>query len=350
MRAFILLSLGPMALCSALLSAKSAEMAAERESLRLMADAARTFLASLTNEQRQKVMFGINDEERANFRTTPMPVGGLTIGEMRPDQVVLMHTMLNAGLSARGYAKAASIMALEAYLVELEQARGRANRFHGLPNYRIAIFGEPAVDGTWGWRIHGHHLCLYFTVVKGEFFASAPAFLGAEPHYVADGPRKGWHVLGAEENLGRALMESLSPEERAKATIATEMPADMFTGSNRKVEFEQPPKGIAYADLGPEKQGKLRALVMEYVLNVPADLVQTRLEKIERGGWDKIHFAWIGSLERGERNYYRVQGPEFLIEYCAVALTPNHVHTVWREYDGDFGRDILAEHYQAFPH
>jgi hypothetical protein len=94
----------------------------------------------------------------------------------------------------------------------------------------------------------------------------------------------------------------------------------------------------------------LRDLVMEYVNNIPPELTASRLQRIESGGWDNVHFSWIGSLEPGERFYYRVQGPEFMIEYCAVAMSPNHVHTVWREFDGDFGRDLLAEHHRQFAH
>jgi hypothetical protein len=26
------------------------------------------------------------------------------------------------------------------------------------------------------------------------------------------------------------------------------------------------------------------------------------------------------------------------------------VHSIWRDYDGDFGRDVLSEHYQQFDH
>lgn len=60
-----------------------------------------------------------------------------------------------------------------------------------------------------------------------------------------------------------------------------------------------------------------------------------------------MNFAWAGGKERGEPHYYRVQGKTFLLEYDNVQNEANHVHSVWRDFDGDFGRDILGEHYKA---
>ena len=60
---------------------------------------------------------------------------------------------------------------------------------------------------------------------------------------------------------------------------------------------------------------------------------------------DKITFGWAGSTKPGEGYYYRIQGPTFLIETANTQNDANHVHTVWREFDGDFGRDLLKEHF-----
>ena len=60
-----------------------------------------------------------------------------------------------------------------------------------------------------------------------------------------------------------------------------------------------------------------------------------------------LHFAWAGGIERKQPHYYRLQGPRVLIEYDCVQNNANHSHTVWRDPEGDFGRDLLAEHYAA---
>lgn len=324
--------------------------AAARESIALITAAAANFLDSLSPEQVARARYVFDDEKRLVYRIIPFSIPGLQLGEMTEGQKALVHALLSSSLSAAGYQKAASIVRLEEILVALESAGGRANPAHGAEKYSVAVFGEPSADGAWSWRIHGHHLYLAFTFIDGRFFASGPAFLGAEPHRVMEGPNAGWRILADEEDLGRAMMNALSPDERAKATLSPEVPRDLFSGSYPEFSLEGPPKGIAWRELSIEKRQKLRALVTEYVANVPPALQASRWDRIEAGGWDNIHFAWMGSIAPEARNYYRVQGPEFLIEYCAVALTENHVHTVWREFNGDFGRDLLREHYQQNPH
>jgi hypothetical protein len=65
---------------------------------------------------------------------------------------------------------------------------------------------------------------------------------------------------------------------------------------------------------------------------------------------ENLWFAWAGGTERGERHYYRVQGPELLIEHDNTQSGGNHVHSVWRVPGGDFGDDLLAAHYRAEKH
>lgn len=320
------------------------------EAIARMADTARNFLNALSPDQVAQARYVFEDDKRTVYRIIPFSIPGLQLGEMSPGQQALVHALLNSSLSAAGYQKTASIIRLEEILVKLEEEHGTTNPAHGAEKYSVAIFGEPSADGTWSWRIHGHHLYLAFTVVDGRFVASGPAFLGAEPHEVQAGGQKGWRVLANEEDLGRALINALSSEQRETAVISKDVPRDLFSGSYTEFSLEGPPKGLAFSELSHEHQQMLRNLVMEYVNNLPPELAGSRLGRVEAGGWNNVHFAWMGSIARGARNYYRVQGPEFLIEYCAVALTENHVHTVWREFNGDFGRDLLKEHYGKHPH
>ena len=39
------------------------------------------------------------------------------------------------------------------------------------------------------------------------------------------------------------------------------------------------------------------------------------------------------------------EGSKFLIEFDNTQNQANHIHSVWRDFDGDFGVDVLAEHY-----
>lgn len=319
-------------------------------SIASMTECAKAFIASLSADQKAIALKDFeNVEEREKFIPVPFPTTGLRFDAMSEDQVALAYALLKSGLSAVGYEKASQIIELDDYLVEIESLRGRAPRFHGSQNYNVAIFGTPDASSTWGWRFHGHHLFVSLTIVEGKVSATAPAFFGAEPHDVTEGPRAPWRILADEEDLGSGLFNLLNPDQKTKATVLEKVPGEMVSGNASKAE-PLDATGIVYSELTPVQQAKLQELVLEYVYNSPEDLQHTRLDRVEAGGWENIRFGWAGDPARGERNYYRVQGPLFLIEYCAVALTPNHIHTVWRDFNGDFGRDLLAEHLAQYPH
>lgn len=314
-----------------------------------MTEAAQKFIASLDADQRALALKPFDDAEREAFKPVPFPVVGLRFDGMRPEQIALLHELLKTGLSAEAHHKLSEIIRVDDVLLTTEQGRGRAPDFHGSRNYNVVIFDTPSAGGTWSWRFHGHHLYLSFTIVNGELFATAPGFFGAEPNDVSEGPGAPWRVLASEEDLGANLYASLDADQKKAATISDQVPNDMVSGRATKVD-PMAPAGIAWAQLTKDQQGALQALVLEYCNRSADDLRFERLKRVEDGGWENLHFAWIGDPARGQRKYYRVQGPQFLIEYCAVALSPNHVHTVWRDYNGDFGRDILAEHLASNPH
>jgi hypothetical protein len=88
-------------------------------------------------------------------------------------------------------------------------------------------------------------------------------------------------------------------------------------------------------------------LIEEYATQMSAEPALDRLEKIQKAGIEKVHFAWAGEAERRKPHYYRVQGPTFLIEYDNTQNNANHIHSVWRDFAGDFGRDLLREHIKS---
>ncbi|HTI72138.1 MAG TPA: DUF3500 domain-containing protein, partial [Candidatus Limnocylindria bacterium] len=76
-------------------------------------------------------------------------------------------------------------------------------------------------------------------------------------------------------------------------------------------------------------------------------LASADIAKIEKAGKEKIRFAWAGGTQKGDKHYYRLIGPTFLLEYDSTQNDGNHIHAVWRDFNGDFGRDLLAEHLKA---
>jgi hypothetical protein len=177
----------------------------------------------------------------------------------------------------------------------------------------------------------------------------APSFFGSNPAEVREGPRAGLRVLAAEEDLGRDLVTSLTPAQQKTAIVDSAAPGDILTSNGRQAALKGQPSGISAAQMTAPQKAKLAALLDEYAGNMPEQIALARREQIHQAG-SNIYFAWAGGVKRGEGHYYRVQAPAFLIEYDNTQNGNNHIHSVWREFTGDFGGDLLKDHYQASHH
>ena len=308
----------------------------------IMSDTAKAFLNSLTPEERARATFQLQDEERFNWHYIPKARKGLPLKDMSPPQKHLAHALLSAGLSQRGYIKAISIMSLDDVLRVMEQGKGPVR---DPENYYFSVFGEPAETGTWGYRIEGHHISQNFTVVNGKV-QGAPSFFGANPAEVREGPRKGLRVLAHEEDYGRALIQSLTADQKKIAIVNKDAPADILTTASRKAALNGQPSGLEASKLNAHQRELLQNLLDEYCYNMPDQVAQSREDQIKKAG-SHIYFAWAGGEQPGQPHYYRIQAPAFLVEYDDTQNNANHIHSVWRDFEGDFGLDLLKEHYQA---
>ena len=311
---------------------------------REMAGAADNLWDSLAPEQKLKAGFEFTDPLRYDWHFIPRPRQGLPLKEMAGEQRALAHALLASGLSQSGYIKAETIMSLEQILASIEKGKGPVRD----PElYFFNIFGKPGSTDPkhpWGWRVEGHHLALNFTIVGDKGVAGGPTFMGTNPAEVRDGPRKGLRVLGEEELLARKLVKSLNADQRKKAVVLEEAPRDIFSLALRKAE-PLGPAGILLPDLDGGQKELVHTLVVLYAERLRPELAADDLAKILKAGVDKIGFAWAGGLEPGQPHYYRIQGPTFLIEYDNTQNNANHVHSVWRDFEGDFGDDLLKQHY-----
>ena len=324
-------------------------MVAAERSASAMAMAADRFLASLTPEQRAQATFEFQSDEREKWHFIPtemFPRNGLTIKAMTDAQRAGAHDLLSAGLSQRGYLTTTAIMDLEAVLRAIERG-GRMDR--DPETYFFSIFGTPSSNGAWGWRVEGHHLSLHFTVVDGTAVASSPYFFGSNPAQVRSGPKAGLRVLGDREDAARALVTALDRSQRAAAIIDEVAPDDILTGAELAVD-PLSPIGVKADALNPSQRDLLMRVIDAYTSVMADDIASERMAAVREAGIDEVGFVWAGSTERGEQHYYRVQGPTFLIEYDNMQGGGNHVHSVWRDFTGDFGRDLLREHLQASAH
>lgn len=325
---------------------------ASQKSAATMAKSATAFLDSLSAEQKARAVFPFNSEDRLRWHFIPnemFPRKGLMLKDMNETQRRLAHDLLRSGLSARGYTKVTSIIELEDILKVVE-AGGRFAR--NKEEYLFSVFGTPGAKGSWGWRVEGHHISLRFAVVDGAVsgdVSSSPMFLGTNPAEVQDGAKKGLRVLAEEEDAARALLTSLPADLQKQAIANAVAPGDIIT-MNKNDIAPLPDQGVLYSALPARQQALLVRLIEVYTGTMEADLAAARMTRLRNAGLDKIRFAWLGETEKGRKHYYSIQGPTFLIEYDNTQNNGNHIHSVWRDFNGDFGRDVLRDHLKAVAH
>jgi hypothetical protein len=310
-----------------------------------MASAAQALQKSLTEEQREKAVFAYDSNERTRWFFTPQQDAkkrttrkGLPLEEMTEAQKKAALALLKAGTSEGGYTQATTIMSLESILNELEKG-GAMVRNPGW--YFFTIFGDPSKNGSWGWRVEGHHLSLNFTFDGGKVIASTPAFFGANPATVKQGDRKGLRTLAEAEDLAKELFRSLDDDQRKIAFLEKPFTDNQIGESKASVSVDEA-KGLPASKMNKEQKAKLDALIKSYADRMPPDVAATELAQVKDAGLDKVHFAYTGGLEAGQPHTYRVQGPTFVVmflnEQADSAKNPaNHIHSAWRSIKGDFG-------------
>jgi len=334
---------GLAAAAAATAASQPAWLRAEEGAREAMTRAALGFLATLDSRRAPQATFPFGHAERLNWHYVPRRREGLPLKDMTADARAAAHALLQAGLSAAGYAKAQDVIRLEGVLRQLETF----GAFMRDPdNYAVTVFGAPAPGAPWGWRFEGHHLSLNFTVVPGRAVAVTPAFLGANPAEVRSGPLQGLRALPAEQDLGLALVRGLDSTQRAHAVIASASLGDVVSGPGRGDALKMP-AGVPLGDLGPQSRGLAVRILETYARNMRGDLAETELRRIHAAGIERVHFAWAGPIDPGRPHYYRIHGPTVLIEYDNTQNDANHIHSVWHDPGNDFGADLLRAHYRT---
>jgi len=309
-----------------------------------LVEAAQQFQQTLDDNQEDQLTYDFEHEERYNWHFIPRDRNGLPIKAMNEDQRAAAMQLLELSLSETGVEKATNVMELEGVLRGIE-GRPDNDTYRDPENYYFTIFGNPQPGEAWGWRLEGHHLSLNFSSLSNEIVSATPTFFGSNPAKVPSGPKEGWRVLEPEEDLGRALVKSLNQDQLSSALVAEEAYPDIITGTEPQAQVGDL-EGLAYGQMSSEQQDQLMQLLEVYYEVHRAEVAEESLESIQEAGLENIHFAWAGGLEVGDPHYYRLQGPTFVIEYDNTQNNANHIHTVIRDLQNDWGENILKAHYE----
>ena len=318
-------------------------------------DAARAFLTTLSPDQRDEVVFTVDDDEWRRWANIHISTRqGLALGDMNQQQQEAAWALLASGLSAKGFELAQDITRLEEHLAELMNDHYQ----YGEHRYWVTVMGEPSAAEPWGWQFEGHHLIVNFFVL-GDQVVMTPTFMGSEPVSAQSGKYAGTTVLQTEQALGQAAINALTPPQRAQAVISADKPGNNNYGELFQDNAVVPLQGLPLAGVAGEQRRVIEQLIRAYVNNLRPAHAQMRMQEVLQH-WDETYFAWVGGTDDDAVFYYRIYSPVIMIEFDHQSLVAldgpegparQHVHTVVRTPNGnDYGKDLLRQHLEAHPH
>lgn len=322
-------------------------------------NAAERFLATLTQQQRDRTMFAVDDPEWRKWMNQHFYVRqGVSFQEMTDSQRGAAFGLLEASLSARGLKLTRDIMRLNETLAELTND----HEFLGEWLYFITVMGKPSASEPWGFQLDGHHAIINYFVL-GDQVVMTPFFVGSEPVTATSGKYKGISILQDEQNQGLDLLLALDQAQRAKAVLNPDKTRNYNLTEAFKDNVVLDYAGARAADFSQPGRKHLLDLVDLYVGNMDDGHARVKMDEVKRH-IDRTWFAWIGGSDSAGVYYYRIHSPVILIEFdhqrpanlARFTKDPNaptrqHIHCVVRTPNGnDYGKDLLRQHYQSHPH
>jgi hypothetical protein len=318
-------------------------------------NAAHAFLAGLSDEQRKRTTFPVDDLEWRKWDNRHFyKRQGVCFDELDEKQRELAFSLMRVSLSAKGLKKSKDIMKLNGTLAEL------ANNFeeYGEWLYWITIMGEPSATEPWGWQIDGHHLIINYFVL-GDQVVMSPVFVGSEPVHATSGKFKGTIVMQDEQDKGLALVQALNEEQQKEAILSRTKDGNNALSQAYKDNLDLDYAGLPGAKLDEKQRSLLLTVIEEYVGNMDDGHAKVKMSEVKEH-LDRTYFAWIGGTTSDSVFYYRIHSPVVLIEFDherrvapfrSREPTRNHIHAVVRTPNGnDYGKDLLRQHYELHHH
>jgi Protein of unknown function (DUF3500) len=149
-----------------------------------------------------------------------------------------------------------------------------------------------------------------------------------------------WPTSGDVDSTASSASASCGSRNRPSAAPPRPEHLDAF-------RLTSTPKGISASTLRPALQELLRRVLAVCVGRIPDELAEAEAAKYAGERLHALTFARAGGIVVGEPHYYRLQGPRLLVEHDNTQRDANHVHSVWRDPEGDVGADVLSQHYRA---
>jgi hypothetical protein len=302
-------------------------------------DLAHTAEKLITSSEKQNgipLTYSFEDSSRENWHFFPNWSGrtGVPLYWLSKEQRLLVKKMVELLLSEDGFIEYENLRLIHGIRKDLNTPDNPMHR------YSISIFGKPSIKSTWGWRLEGHHLSLNCTLVDGQTFCITPSFWGASPVRVSNGKYAGMELFKEEQELSLKLVNSLSASQKQQAEVGSGNGPEAVSRVSRE-EYENLP-GIRFFELGEDQQKMLWQIVLLFAEKYRPEIVAQINNRKKIFDPSTLRFSYVFS-SRGYVAYFCIVTSEYLIEFDNQG--GNHIHAVWRDFDGDFGRDLLSEHF-----
>ena len=318
-----------------------------QETIDATAAAAEEFLATLSEEQKEKVLYDYNDDTKttswSNFPVTFVERSGLKLGDLNQEQQKAALKVLKALLNDDAYAKVTGIMEGDQYLYDKAGATDLGNT-----QYNIAFFGNPSNTSAWAVQFGGHHVGINATFDNGAI-TFAPTHLGTQPTTYVDDNGQNKSALGGMYETAFAFYNSLTEEQKSKLyqgeevknlTCAPGDTCDYPTGT-----------GIKGSDLTDEQKQLLLKVIANWVDLADSETTQKELDAIS-ATLDETYINWSGATtydtSQGKGIYFQISGPKAYIELSSQDNTAGaeidgvstsgwgHIHTIYRDPTNDY--------------
>ncbi|RWZ52659.1 DUF3500 domain-containing protein [Labedella phragmitis] len=323
------------------------------ETIASTAAAAEAFLATLSEEQREQVLYAYDDETKttswSNFPVTFVERAGLNLTDLSEEQQEAAMAVLEALLSDEGYATVTGIIGGDEYLLE-----NSSSTEESLGQYYIAFFGDPTGTSAWELQFGGHHLGINATLDgTADEITFAPTHLGVQPAVYTDAAGNEVQPFSDIYESAFAFYDSLSDEQKAQLYQGEEAAA-MVCEPGGTCDYPTG-TGLSGADLTDEQKQLLLAVAANWVGLADEETTTDALAAIE-ATIDETYVNWSGAtvydMTQGDGISFQISGPDVYIEFAAqqgsagadvdgvVTSGWGHVHTIYRDPSNDYALSV----------
>jgi hypothetical protein len=315
------------------LSAES--LRSDQEIAQSMAETTQELISSLDRKKRNELVYEFENSSREHWHFFPNWSGrkGIPLSQFSNRQKGFIKELLHLLLTSEAFQEQENIRLIHGLRKDLTDPNNPMNLYY------LSIFGSPSTNRNWGWRFEGHHLSLNCTLVDGKLFSVTPSFWGSSPIRANDGDDHQIEVFVEEQTLCLSLIDSFTDSQKLKAGL-NRSKGPQATPNIFREDFLND-QGLSFSELNSTQQELLRRLIFAFAQKYRPEILEQIDQRKPVIDAETIRFSYRPT-SKPYVSYFRILSNEYLIEYDNQG--GNHIHAAWRDFDGDFGRNLIKEH------